>query len=113
MHSMGLLVTGLSKLFNHSTPDQNSERKRINTMSILHESPVSSRLKELPRGNGNWNGYAHIYAKLSAACERMARTPYIYLSDEHINTMAVLGCGHEETMKAELHRVTTRRFIPK
>jgi hypothetical protein len=41
----------------------------------------------------------------------MARTKYIYLSEEHVNTMAILGCGDEETMKHELLRLRDRGFV--
>ena len=77
----------------------------------LPDSPVEKRRKELPRGNGDWPGYETVYANIARACEAMARTPYVYLSDEHVNAMAVLGCGHEETMKYEQLRLRTRGFI--
>ena len=74
-------------------------------------SPVEQRRKELPRGNGSWAGFEHVYRNIAKACERMARAKYIYLSEEHINAMAVLGCGHEETMKYEQMRLRGRGFI--
>jgi len=33
------------------------------------------------------------------------------LSDEHVRLMAIMGCGHEETMKAEMHRLIGRGYI--
>jgi hypothetical protein len=35
----------------------------------------------------------------------------MYLSDEHVRLMAIMGCGHEETMKAEMHRLIGRGYI--
>ena len=75
------------------------------------DSPVETRRKELPRGNGDWPGYSHVYANIAAGCEKMARTPYVYLSGEHVNAMAVLGSGHEETMKYKQMRMRQRGFI--
>ncbi len=74
-------------------------------------SPVEMRRSKLPRGNGDWIGYAAVYANIARGCEAMARSKYVYLSAEHVNAMAVLGCGHEETMKYEQMRMRDRRFI--
>jgi len=74
-------------------------------------SPVDEVRKELPRGDGQWPGYASVYARIAQACELMARTKYVHLSDEHVTAMAVLGCGHEETMKHELGRLRMRGFV--
>lgn len=74
-------------------------------------SPVEQRRKELPRGNGGWRGYSYVYGRIQAACEAMGRTRYVALSEEHVNAMAVLGSGHEETMKYEMHRLRMRGFI--
>ena len=79
---------------------------------MTQQSPVDQRRKELPKGDGQWSGYAHVYASISWACGKMAITPYIRLSDEHVNAMAVLGCGHEETMKYEQARLRMRGFLP-
>lgn len=78
---------------------------------IPQDSPVEARRKELPRGKGDWPGWAHVCDNLARGCEQMARTEYVYLSDEHVNAMAVLGCGHEETMKYEQDRMRSRGFI--
>lgn len=79
--------------------------------SIPQDSPVEARRKELPRGKGDWIGWPQVYSNISRGCEAMARTTYVYLSDEHVNAMAVLGCGHEETMKYEQMRMRDRGFI--
>ena len=77
----------------------------------LPDYPVEQRRRELPRGDGNWHGYEYVYKQLDAGCMAMARASYVYLSDEHVNAMAILGCGHEETMKAEMWRMRGRGFI--
>jgi hypothetical protein len=74
-------------------------------------SPVEVRRKQLLRGNGDWAGYATVYRNIASACEIMGRMPYVRLSDEHVNAMAVLGCGHENTMKYEQMRLRQRGFI--
>jgi hypothetical protein len=76
----------------------------------LPDSPVEKRRKELPRGDGSWAGFGQVYTLISNACQKMAETKYIYLSDEHVEAMAVLGCGHEETMKAQLWHLRDRGF---
>lgn len=75
------------------------------------ESPVEAIRKTLPRGKGDWAGYAKVYANISTACERMARGKYMRCSPEHERTMAILGSGHEETMKYEQMRLRDRGFI--
>jgi len=75
------------------------------------ESPVSQRLREIPRGNGEWPGYSHVYANLARGCEAMGRNVYVRLSEEHINAMAVLGSGDENGMKYEQARMRRRGFI--
>lgn len=75
------------------------------------DSPVETVRKTLPRGTADWAGFDYVYGKISAACEQMAQTRYVALSDEHVTSMAILGCGHEETMKAEMWRLRSRGFI--
>ncbi len=77
----------------------------------MAESPVETKRKALPRGDGDWAGFAEVYARLAAGCNAMAGTLYVYLSDEHVNAMAVLGSGHEESMKYEVMRMRSRGFI--
>lgn len=79
--------------------------------SPMPDSPTEQVRKTLPKGDGNWPGFEHVYRNIAAACEKMARTKYIYLSEEHITSMAILGCGHEETMKYEQMRLRGRGFI--
>ncbi len=75
------------------------------------ESPVDTVRKTLPKGDGNWPGYDVVCARLQAAAHKIAQERYLYLSDEHVTLMAIMGCGHEETMKAEVHRLIGRGFI--
>lgn len=79
------------------------------TTAVKAESPVETIRKELPRGKGDFPGYSRCYTIISAACQRLAESN-LYLSDEHVRAMAILGCGHEETMKAEMMRLMHRGF---
>jgi hypothetical protein len=81
------------------------------TNQPMSDSPVEQRRKELPRGKGDWPGYAAVYANISRGCEAMARQKNVHLSDEHVNAMAVLGSGDETTMKYEQMRMRDRGFI--
>ena len=65
-------------------------------------SPVEKRQAELPRGNGNWTGSEHVWKKLQEASHYLAKNKQTYLSDDHIECMAAMGSGHEETMKYQL-----------
>ena len=71
------------------------------------ESPVEAERKTLPKGDGNWAGFAHVYKTISEACDKMGLS-LNRRSDEHVHAMAVLGCGHEETMKYEQMRLKSR-----
>lgn len=78
---------------------------------VPQDSPTEARRKELPRGNGDWPGYSAVYLNIASGCEKMARAKYVHLSYEHINAMAVLGSGDEETMKYEQMRMRMRGWI--
>lgn len=65
------------------------------------ESPVEALRKELPRGNGAWPGFSEVYTKMSDACLAMGLATYPR-QELHVRSMAILGCGHEETMKYHL-----------
>lgn len=80
-------------------------------MGIPQDSPVEERRKQLPRGTGDWAGYATVYRRIAAACALMAKDKRLYLSEEHVNAMAALGSGHEETMKYEQMRLRDRGFV--
>jgi len=75
------------------------------------DSPVDHIRKQLPRGNGDWPGFDVVYYRLKCAAHKMAGEPHMCLSDEHVRLMAIMGCGHEETMKAEMHRLIGRGYI--
>lgn len=66
---------------------------------LPRDNPVTEALKAGPRGDGNWPGFAHVYANIAKGAERMAQTKYVYLGEDHVQTMADLGSGHEERMK--------------
>lgn len=67
---------------------------------VIGPNPIEQALKAGPRGNGEWPGYDVVYCNISAAAEKMGRNPNAHLSNDHIETMADLGSGHEERMKA-------------
>ncbi len=66
---------------------------------MLKDSPVEEERKLLPQGNGDWPGFEKVYDRLMGACNHLAASPYTRCGDDHVKLMAVLGCGHEETMK--------------
>ena len=89
-----------------------TERASLNAGNYAApDSPVEKMRKTLPRGDGAWGGFDYVYIQIKEACERMAVARYVALSDEHVTAMAILGCGHEETMKAEMWRLRGRKFI--
>ena len=67
--------------------------------TIIYDSPVDKALKEGPRGDGQWPGFAHVYQNISKACDKMGANYLVRCSDIHVQTMADLGSGHEERMK--------------
>lgn len=81
------------------------------------DSPVEQKRKELSRNypptpnfGGTRQAY-YVFSQLQQAAEAMARTPYVRLSDEHVELMAIMGTGNEELMKAEMWRCRSRGFI--
>lgn len=82
-----------------------------NYRPLYMPSPIDDEMKNLPRGAADWPGYQSVYLKLQKAAGCMRDQKYFHLSTEHARLMAVIGCGHEETMKAELHRL--RIIFPK
>lgn len=68
-------------------------------MTILKDSPVDVRRRELPQGDGNWPGSMKVWENLQKAAHHLAQGKHTHLSYDHVETMAIMGCGHEETMK--------------
>lgn len=81
------------------------------SMQPMPDSPAEQIRKQLPRGDGKWPGFEKVYDNIQAACHKMAASKASYLSEEHIEAMAILGSGHEETMKCEQMRLRDRGFI--
>lgn len=77
---------------------------------LPQNSPVEERRQQLPQGDGKWAGYAYVYGVINIACNKMGENPKSLRSEEHVNAMAVLGCGHEETMKAEMWKLRDLGF---
>ena len=72
----------------------------------IADSPTEQLRKQLPRGN--WSGPVAelVYRRLANIADQMSRSNN-YLSDWHVETMAVMGTGHEETMKGHLGLLTS------
>lgn len=79
--------------------------------SPMPDSPVEQALKAGPRGNGEWSGFSAVFRMIAQGAEAMARREYVYLSQDHVDTMADLGSGHEERMKARLHWLRMYGYI--
>lgn len=67
------------------------------------DNPVDEVRKDLPKGNGDWPGFDSVYTRLQRAAEHLAKGTYTHLGADHVTTMAIMGCGDEETMKGWLH----------
>jgi hypothetical protein len=65
------------------------------------QETLRTMTRELPQGDWSWDTHG-TSARLQKAAHKIAASPSCYLSDLHMQTMAVLGCGHEETCKAHL-----------
>lgn len=85
--------------------------KKTRTRCPILDSPVEYVRKQLPRGDGKWAGFEAVYGRLQRAAYRMADEKYMRCGEEHVMLMAILGCGHEETMKAEMHRLFGRGYV--
>ena len=71
----------------------------------MKDSPSDLLRKSLPKGDANWTGFPAVWSNLQKAAIAMGLSNTSRLSDFHIRTMAVMGTGHEETMKAHLHLI--------
>jgi len=75
---------------------------------IMQDSPVEELRKTLPRGNAQWPAFGDVWSNLQRAAIAMSLSRQHYLSDLHVRTMAVMGTGHEEAMKA--HQLLLRSY---
>lgn len=73
-----------------------------------YQDEVNSIRRSLPNGNWDWPGADSVCARLQAIAHRLAFNGI--LSSLHIKTMAVLGCGHEETCKGHLLYLAHRGY---
>ena len=69
---------------------------------VIKNAPVEIERQNFPRGNGQWAGFEYVYNFLDKKAQELAGNKNTYLSAEHVRVMAVMGCGHEETMKEEM-----------
>lgn len=74
---------------------------------LFQDSPVEQLRKELPRGKADWPTFGHVWSNLQTAAIAMGQSNS-RLNDLHVRTMAVMGTGHEETMKA--HQLLLRSY---
>ena len=65
----------------------------------VDNDPVEKLRKTMPRGDGNWDGYDHVYDNLQKAAHSLSQGAYTCCGSDHVQTMATMGTGHEETMK--------------
>jgi len=65
-----------------------------------YSDAVTARRKAMLQGDWDWPGAVSVSRNLQDAALKIARSPYGHSCDLHLQTMAVLGCGHEETCKA-------------
>jgi len=79
--------------------------------NVIQDSPVEQARKVGPCGKGDWPGFDFVYGKLAAAAEKMSRARFVRLGDDHVQTMADLGSGHEERMKARLAWLRTYGWV--
>lgn len=70
--------------------------------TLITDSLVEQARKSGPCGDAGWPGYNYVYSQIAQAAEQMALNRRTWLSDEHVETMADLGSGHEERMKLRL-----------
>lgn len=68
-------------------------------------------MREGPRGNGYWPSFSHVYGLIAQGCENMARNPYQRCADDHVQSMADLGSGHEDRMKYRLQWMRTYGYV--
>jgi hypothetical protein len=80
-------------------------------MTILRDSPIETRRKEMPKGGGDWLGYDRCYDRLKSAAKHLAGNEYTRLGQDHIDIMAAMGSGHEETMKYYVHLAYVYKWI--
>ena len=76
------------------------------------DSPVETVRKRLSQGDGEWEGFDDVYFGLKAAAQAMAENEYRRCGYEHVGLMAIMGCGPEGAMRAELQRLTLQRPGP-
>ena len=84
---------------------------RHNLNQPLPDSPVEVALKAGPRADASWPAFSEVYRLIAQGAQQMARTQYVHLSEDHIQTMADLGSSHEERMKTRLHWLRLYKYL--
>jgi hypothetical protein len=93
---------------NQPGPPAKTKKKDMN---ILQDNPVEKLRKSLPQKDNDWPGHAYVWNKLQEVAHFLASNKHIYLSDDHIEIMAVMGTGNEELMKGKLLLARDRGWI--
>lgn len=57
----------------------------------------------MPRGSADWAGYDHVYSKIAEGAANMGTSKRHRCTTEHVDIMAAMVSGHEETMKYYMH----------
>ena len=78
--------------------------------AIPQDSPVERRRKEMSCGNTDWPQWDYVYSKLAEGAARMGSSPQ-RCTTEHVDIMAAMGSGDEETMKYYMHWLRTYGWI--
>jgi hypothetical protein len=90
-------------------------KKRIKEqhINIPQDDPVEKLRKSLPQKDHDWPGHAYVWNKLQEAAHFLAlnKNRYLYLSDDHVEIMAVMGTGNEELMKYQLLLARDRGWV--
>lgn len=85
--------------------------KKIKSIMSLQDNPTEKLRKTFPRGSGDWPGSGYVWNKLQEAACYLALNKQTYLSDDHIEIMAVMGTGNEELMKDKLLLAREYRWV--
>ena len=80
-------------------------------MKMPGDSPVESRRMAMPRGNGDWPEFDKCYERLQRAAIYLSRSALTRCNQDHIDVMAAMGSGDEETMKYYVHLAYTYKWI--
>ena len=79
-------------------------------IQTIKDTPVDARRRELPKGEGDFESFGKVWSNLQKACHEIVEGGGL-LSDIHVETMAIMGNGHEESMKAQQMLLRTYGYL--